>query len=349
MPERRYKHRGRSLENKENKNESAAAKHEHNRRDTIGYADIDTANVVNEPYSSNQSNKTNYAELAYPVPESPELESREGSSRSNEDMFAEICPNEEKSSYDFPLPILSDRGHSHDKAPGKKNGLEDDSHTLQSVEDPFADDPFMSVGKSKFAHFDDNFVKGPLVVELPPPVRSQSYHSGAPRRVHVNKDKNPPPARAFTKARSTDDVLDDTTYSNGQRSSGRTAIQNHDFESNRNSAADLLHNRTSRPALISRNSWAGAEAKSFSNPTYGAQGFDPSKLEAQDSQRPSRFRRPDEDPNIDDMQFYEEDFTILQAQGYTRDEITRALIVAENNFAMARKILREFSQGTRKL
>jgi len=348
VPERRYKHRGGSLENKENKNGSAGAKHELNRRDTIGYADIDAANVVNEPYSPQQSNKTNYAELAYPVPESPELESRE-ESRSNENMFAEICPNEEKSSYDFPLPILSDRGHSHDKTPGKKNGLEDDSSNLQSVADPFADDPFVSAGKSKFAHFDDDFVKGPLVVELPPPGRSQSYHSGAPRQVHMNKDKNPRPARTFTKARSTDDVLDDATYSNVQRGSSRTAVQNNDFESNRNSAADIVHNRTSRPALISRNSWAGAEAKSFSNPTYGTQGFDPSKLEAQDSHRPPRSRRPDEDPNIDDMQFYEEDFTILQAQGYTRDEITRALIVAENNFAMARKILREFSQGTRKL
>ena len=348
MPERRYKHRGGSLENKEYKNGSAGAKHELNKRDTIGYADIDTANVVSEPYNPHQSNKTNYAELAYPVPESSELESREGS-RSNENMFAEICPDEEKSSYDFPLPILSDRGHSHNKKPGKKNGLEDDSSSLQSVADPFAEDPFALAGRSTFAHFDDDFLKGPLVVELPPPVRSQSYHSGAPRRVHVDKDKNPPPPRPFTKSRSTDDVLDDATYSNVQRGSSRAAVQNNDFETNRNSAADVLHNRTLRPALISRNSWAGAEAKSFSNPTYGTQGFDPSKLEAHDSHRPPHSRRPDEDPNIDDMQFYEEDFTILQAQGYTRDEITRALIVAENNFAMARKILREFSQGTRKL
>lgn len=333
------------MENKENKN---GAKHESNRRDTIGYADIDAANVVHEPYSAHQSNKTNYAQLAYPQPDSPETDNRE-EHRANENMFAEICPDEEASSYDFPLPILSERGRSQDKRTIKENGLESNTSILQSVADPFADDPFVSVGKSKASQFDDDFAKGPLVVALPPAARSQSYNSGAPRRAHVNRDKNPPAGRTFTKARSTDDVLDDATYSNVQRNSSRTAAQNNDFESNRNSTSNIHHNRTSRPALISRNSWAGAEAKSYSNPTYGAEGFDPSKLEAQDDHRPHRSRCPDEDPNIDNMQFYEEDFTILQAQGYTREEITRALIVAENNFAMARKILREFSQGTRKL
>ena len=263
-------------------------------------------------------------------------------------MFAEICPNEETTSYDFPLPIMSDRRQSKNKRHIKQNGLEENtSTTLESVADPFADDPFVSVGKSKVDQYDDDddFVKGPLVVALPP-VRSKSCHSGAPRRAHVNRNKVPPPT--FTRARSTDDVLDDPTYSNVQRD--RTTVQNNDFESsNRNSTSDILHNRTSRPALISRNSWAGAEAKSYSNPTYGAEGFDPSKLEASDDHRPPRRRYPDDDPNTDAMQFYEEDFTILQAQGYSREEITRALIVAENNFAMARKILREFSQGTRKL
>lgn len=329
------------MENKENKNRSAGAKHESNNRDTLGYADIDAANVVQEPHSAHQSNKTNYAQLAYPQPNSPETDNRE-ETRANENMFAEICPNEEASSYDFPLPILLERGHSKDKRTIKENGLESDTSNLQSVANPFADDPFVPIGKSKVSQFDDDFAKGPLVVALPPPARSQSCNSGAPRRGHVNRDKNPPPVRTFTKARSTDDVLDDSTYSNVQANSSRTAAQNSDFETNRNS-------RTSRPALISRNSWAGAEAKSYSNPTYGAQGFDPSKLESQDDHRRPRSRLPDEDPNMDNMQFYEEDFTILQAQGYTREEITRALIVAENNFAMARKILREFSQGTRKL
>lgn len=349
VPERRYKHRGGSLENKENKHGSAGAKRGSDKRDTLGYADIDAANVVHESYSTQQSNKTNYAQLAYPQPNSPEAEDRE-ESRAGEGMFAEICPNEEATSYDFPLPILSDRGRARNNKTVKENSLEDGMNNLQSVADPFADDPFTTVGKSNVSHFDDDFAKGPLVVALPPPVRSQSYHSGAPRRPHVNKDKNPPPVRTFTKARSTDDVLDDASYASVQRNSNRTAVQDSDFESDRNSTSNIHHNRTSRPALISRNSWAGAEAKSFSNPTYGAEGFDPSKLEAQDDHhRRPHTRHPDQDPNLDNMQFYEEDFTILQAQGYTREEITRALIVADNNFAMARKILREFSQGTRKL
>lgn len=334
-----------SLENKENKHGAKASKSEMNRRDTIGYADIDAANVVHDSYNQNQ-NKTNYAQLAYPHPDSPGPDNRERN-RPNEDMFAEICANEEATSYDFPLPILGERERSHDKRRSKENGLRNNTADLQSVADPFAEDPFVSVGKSKNAQFSDDFTKGPLVVALPP--RSQSYHSGAPRRPHGNRDKNAQPTRVFTKAKSTDDVLDDPTYSNVQRDGSRSNAQNNDFESNRNPTSNNNHNRTSRPALITRNSWAGAEAKSFSNPTYGAQGFDPSKLEAQDDHRPTRSRLPDEDPNIDAMQFYEEDFTILQAQGYSREEITRALIVADNNFALARKILREFSQGTRKL
>ena len=43
------------------------------------------------------------------------------------------------------------------------------------------------------------------------------------------------------------------------------------------------------------------------------------------------------------IEFYEEDFNILMAQGYSKEQITRALVIAENNFAMARKILKEFA------
>lgn len=170
-----------------------------------------------------------------------------------------------------------------------------------------------------------------------------------PRKTHAHRDKNTLPSRVFTKARSTDDVLEDPTYSNVHRDHGRNAGQTNDSESNGNPTSNSNHDRTLRPALLSRNSWGGAEAKNFSNPMYGSRGLDPSKLEAKVEHRPTRSRLPDEDPNLDAMQFYEEDFTILQAQGYSREEITRALIVADNNFALARKILREFSQGTRKL
>lgn len=43
------------------------------------------------------------------------------------------------------------------------------------------------------------------------------------------------------------------------------------------------------------------------------------------------------------IEFYEEDFNILMAQGYSKEHITRALVISENNFAMARKILKEFA------
>lgn len=51
--ERRYKYRGGSLENKENKNGFVGAKYDFNRRDIIGYVDIDVVNVVNEFYNLN--------------------------------------------------------------------------------------------------------------------------------------------------------------------------------------------------------------------------------------------------------------------------------------------------------
>lgn len=53
MLERRYKYRGGSLENKENKNGFVGAKYDFNRRDIIGYVDIDVVNVVNEFYNLN--------------------------------------------------------------------------------------------------------------------------------------------------------------------------------------------------------------------------------------------------------------------------------------------------------
>lgn len=341
IPERRYRNKTGSLERKD-KNKATDAEH-NSRRDTIGYADIDTANVVHEIHNPNQV-KTNYAQLAYP-PASSDMEASYGeASAANGNMFAEISENDEGTPYDFPLPILSGKERPQNRKKTKENGLEDSARSLEPVSDPFADDPFESWGRSKGCQFDNDFMKGPLVVALPP-ARAQSCNTGAPRRNHLNKNKPSSSVRTFTKARSTDDVLDDPSYS-----SVRTAGNSGDMGSTKNSAStNLLHNKPSRPQLFSRNSWAGAEAKSYSNPTYGTEPFDPTKLEtSSDGHRPPP-RYPDDDPNIDAMQFYEEDFTILQAQGYTREEITRALIVAENNFAMARKILREFSQGTRKL
>lgn len=43
------------------------------------------------------------------------------------------------------------------------------------------------------------------------------------------------------------------------------------------------------------------------------------------------------------MQYYDEDFQILMAQGYSREAIKKALTVANNNFSIARNILKEFT------
>ena len=341
IPERKYKHRGGSLEKKEDKNRAANADRENNKRHTIGYADIDPGSVVHEPHNQipNQI-RTDYAHLAYPTPDNDLGADNGEGSTTNGNMFAEICSNDEATSYDFPLPILSDKRNN---TPFKENGVAGSAGSLEPVADPFADDPFEQCDKSKDSQVKSDFVKGPLVVALPP-LRSQSYNAKAAHRIHDNKSKHSSSPRTFTKARSTDDVLDDPVYS-----TVRTAGNSYGLGMNRNSSSELYPDKTLRPALVSRNSWAGAEAKSYSNPTYSAKDFDPSKLEAHEDGHRRPPRLPDDGSNLDAMQFYEEDFTILQAQGYTREEITRALIVAENNFAMARKILREFSQGTRKL
>lgn len=337
IPERSYKSRG-SVEKKD-KNRDVNRERGDNRRDTIGYADIDTSNVPSDSHNQiSHQNRTNYAQLAYPAPDNDLGASGVERSTANGNMFAEICTNDEAACYDFPLPILSDKG---DNTPFKQNGLSNSAGSLEPVADPFADDPFAQCGESKDKEFENDFLKGPLVVALPPP-RSQSFDTWEARGTN-DKGKRPSSSRTFIKARSTDDVLDDPTYSNAKTAANK-------WGKNRNSAAVFNPPNTFRPSLVSRNSWSGAEAKSFSNPTYTAENFDPSKLEANEDARHRRLPRlPDDNSNNDAMQFYEEDFTILQAQGYSREEITRALIVAENNFAMARKILREFSQGARKL
>lgn len=83
----------------------------------------------------------------------------------------------------------------------------------------------------------------------------------------------------------------------------------------------------------------------FSNPTYD------NNFQFIGSKKPSGL--PDTIParhspigGRHPIQFEEEDLQILMNQGYTRDEIKKALVIAENNFAMARKILRGY-HGTR--
>eukprot|EP00795_Rhopilema_esculentum_P016427 gene16427-7835_t len=59
---------------------------------------------------------------------------------------------------------------------------------------------------------------------------------------------------------------------------------------------------------------------------------------------PGRFFQPGQSSNNErHIKFYEEDFNILMAQGYSREQITRALVIADNNFALARRILKGFA------
>ena len=59
---------------------------------------------------------------------------------------------------------------------------------------------------------------------------------------------------------------------------------------------------------------------------------------------PGRFFRPGQAVGSQrPIEFYEEDFNILMSQGYSKEQITKALVVADNNFVMARKILKEFA------
>lgn len=84
----------------------------------------------------------------------------------------------------------------------------------------------------------------------------------------------------------------------------------------------------------------------FSNPTYVSNfDFVNSTKPGLSSTFPPRHNPPGSDGE-QSMEFNEEDFQILMGQGYTREEIKKALIIAENNFAMARKILRSY-HGTR--
>lgn len=338
IPERRYKNRNGSMDKKDKKKDFQSERN--SQRDTIGYASIDAtrAQGVQEMHCQDH-NPTNYAKLAYP-PQDEDFEANGKRTPANGNMFADICTNDEGTPYDFPLPVLSEKEDFKNNKRTKENGLEGTARDLEPVLEPFADDPFRA--HKKGAQFENDFIKeAPLVVRLPA-ARSQSHYSGAPRTSNGKRHKQSSPPRTFVKARSSDDVLDDACHANV-----RTNSNSNENEQNKSSTAGVLPNRASRPVLGARNSWAGPEARSFHNPTYGGR-VDPNRLEPQNDVHRPPPRFPD-DVNAEAMQFYEEDFTILQAQGYTREEITRALIVADNNFAMARKILREFSQGTRKL
>jgi len=59
---------------------------------------------------------------------------------------------------------------------------------------------------------------------------------------------------------------------------------------------------------------------------------------------PGRFFRPGQAVGPQrPIEFYQDDYGILMSQGYSKAQITKALVVADNNFAIARKILNEFA------
>lgn len=80
----------------------------------------------------------------------------------------------------------------------------------------------------------------------------------------------------------------------------------------------------------------------FSNPTYVSNfAFVSSTKPGLSTTYPPPHNPPGSD-GAQTIEFNEEDFQVLMTQGYTREEIKMALITAENNFAMARKILRAY-------
>ena len=80
----------------------------------------------------------------------------------------------------------------------------------------------------------------------------------------------------------------------------------------------------------------------FSNPTYVSNfAFGSSAKPGLSKTYPPPHNPPGSDGE-QQMEFNEEDFQVLMTQGYNREEIKKALITADNNFAMARKILRTY-------
>lgn len=81
----------------------------------------------------------------------------------------------------------------------------------------------------------------------------------------------------------------------------------------------------------------------FSNPTYVSNEAFIGSANDDHTMFPNISPRLNRNDSQKSIQFNEEDFQILMNQGYTRDEIKKALITADNNFAMARKILRTYN------
>ena len=283
------------------------------RQFTIGYADID-AGPSNTPFVPSNDKRTSYALLQYPGNEKQENEQDSDCNvPKTSTAFSEIEETDELSSYDTPLPVLvNSKTHKNGI---KENGLQNNG--FGPAEDPFAFDPFQN---DPFQDSDANKV----VCQV---------------GVGEVQEKLPP-----SKSRSTEDVLNSEFCSFGNYCKSASVSASNTATMPRLVGRPGVDTRV---RLEARKSWSAgshpglqAGSNAFSNPTYDGV-LDPSLLEG----------KVDEDSRqagAEAIQFYEEDFQILEAQGYSREAIKRALIVAENNFAMARKILREFGQDNNK-
>ncbi|KAK3726897.1 hypothetical protein QZH41_016684 [Actinostola sp. cb2023] len=316
IPERKYK-----LKEKRSKS------HE---KTCVGYSDIASGKA---PFKSNtcinkDKAKINYAELSYPPPDEDKttnkkkLESSTCTSHSNTAgaVFPEFEETDD-SSYDVPLPIMIQK---HKQKQSKEISGQNGFNLFgQEQFDPFADDPFKGTEWPPLTNTDNANVHNNLL-----------FNDGVPTSKGNDIQKT---RAAFSKAHSTEDFLEK------EPSSRDTKMCSSSSEISSTNKNEQLPDKSSciRPNLGTRNSWSGP-AHSYSNPAYMGV-FDPKQLEGTEDEKRDILQAGKH--NDDDMQFYEEDFQILEAQGYSRDAIKRALIVAENNFAMARKILKEFAQS----
>lgn len=317
IPERRYKV-------KERKSKA--------HKKGISYSDLASGKAPLKSNFNHNSTKLNYAELSHPAPEEPKLPKRKPEAtvtpitQQNKNTTAPVLQDLDddfdelfESSYDVPLPVMQPKhGQKQNNEQTEQNGFK--NIFTQDDFDPFADDPFRGTDwpPSKDDECPDVAVHNNVL-----------YNSKLP-------DSNAQKTRgAFSKAHSAEDVLDapyrDSRNNKISLTASEIVNKRHEQFPDSKSVHQNLEVRKSWPAH-----W-------YSNPAYMGT-FDPKQLEGTDNEQRDELL-PGHTDNDDDMQFYEEDFQILEAQGYTRDEIKRALIVAENNFAMARKILKEFAQS----
>ncbi|KXJ26209.1 E3 ubiquitin-protein ligase CBL-B-B [Exaiptasia diaphana] len=271
------------------------------------------------------SAKLNYAELAYPAPDVQKTVKNKtdtSSPRVDKNHTSSQLPEyfeEEESSYDVPLPIVKQKQTHKEKTGSNKteqNGF--NNIFAQDQFDPFADDPFRGTDWPPMSNESNISVHNNLLynMEVTGPTGKHTTRGG------------------FSKSHSTDSVLDDSSSQNNTGSSPEISSKKHDHLPPKNKNAQNNREHV-------RRSWSGP-AHSYSNPAYMGT-FDPRHLEGSEEEQKDVL--PGNNHEDDNMEFYEEDFQILEAQGYSRDAIKRALIVADNNFAMARKILKEFAQS----